>query len=550
VLLTWAVDYVGRSWSVLTFPYGYDYGEAPELQRALDVVHGQTFYTFWSMPPYHMANYPPLYSVVNGLFMRFLGVQFQSGRAIAWVCGLLFCAGLGWLAWREARTILAPVVTVLLWFSSQYVWNWTPLGREDELAMLLSLGGLIVFYEGVIRARPSPSARMRADSPSGAGAASRPRSMKPVWLAAGLFLAAIYTRQTTIEAAAACALYLLAVRPRLGLAFIAVNTLAGGLIFAALDVLTGGAFYLNVVTGNKNLFHWSRVAMLGHQFWSYYQAAAVLAGFYLVTQLLLRRQQVFTLWLLVTFAVAVTAGKEGAADNYFLQPWAAVSLCAGLAVGRLLGWSVWLWRRRSLAALARPIAVVPPLVAGFLLLLHAQLTFHLPYQGQFRTTTVDTVGAHGLNGLLRRATETAWYLRLLPAELPPRVLEGQYGYRYKPSLGASARQEQAQVDALVAAAPGDVFDEDMTHVLLAGKQIAIQPFEFSQEAQLGQWDPRPFLRRIDQGEFGLVVTTKRLASDLQFERYTPQMATALAANYCLEWQTNTYFVYRPCPGGR
>ena len=90
----------------------------------------------------------------------------------------------------------------------------------------------------------------------------------------------------------------------------------------------------------------------------------------------------------------------------------------------------------------------------------------------------------------------------------------------------------------------------MTHVLLAGKRISIQPFEFAQEAQLGQWDPRPFLHRIDQGQFGLVVTTKRLASDLQFERYTPQMATALAANYCLEAQTSNYFIYRPCPGGR
>lgn len=551
VLCYWAIGYFGRTWSVVTFPFGYDYGEAPELNRALAVANLHTFYPFWNTPPYQMANYTPLYSVLNGLFVRFLGLQFQSGRAIAWGCGLLFCAGLSWLAWREARTALAPLVTVLLWFSSHYVWNWTPLGREDELAMVFSLAGLIVFYEGIVRPRSLQTKRGAVGaSPAAVDRAGRPVPVQILWLTGVLFLAAIYTRQTTIEAGVACAVYLLVIRPRLGLSFVALSALAAGVIFVVLDAVTQGAFYLNIVTGNRNLFHWSRVISLGHEFWSNYQAAALLAGFFVVTQVILRRQHVFTLWLLATFAVAITAGKEGAADNYFLLPWGAISLCAGLAVGRLQGWSVWLWRRpRPLVVATRPLAILLPVLAGFLLLLHAQLTFHLPYQGQFSASTVDGVGKHGLNGILRRATDSGWYRRLLPGELAPRVLEGQYGYRYKPTLSASDRQEQARLDALVAAAPGDVFDEDITHVLPAGKRIYIQPFEFAEESHLGQWDQRPFLRSVEQGQFGLVVTTKQLAPDLQFSRYTPQMAAALAANYCLTAQTSNYFVYRPCNGG-
>jgi hypothetical protein len=553
VLLYWAVCYFQRTWSVLTFPYGYDYGEAPELNRALAVAHLQAFYPFWNTPPYQMANYTPLFSVLNGLFVRFLGVQFQSGRAIAWVCGLLFCAGLGWLAWREGKTGLAPVVTVLLWFCSHYVWNWTPLGREDELAMLCSVGGLIVFYEGVVRVRHRELGvdeyAVRHHSWAAIGGVRQDRRWS-VGAALILFLAAMYTRQTTIEAAAACAIYLLVLRPRLGVAFVAGLALMAGLIFVLVDVATRGAFYLNVVIGNVNLYHGHWVVSLGHEFWQYYQGAAVLAAFYVVTQLFSQQQQLFVLWLLLTFAVSITAGKEGASDNYGLLPWGATCLAAGLAVARAQAWTVRLWGRRwPFWLFSRPTALLLPVLIGFTLLLQAQLVFHLPYEGSFRRSTTASLSTRGGNALLRRWTDSGWYRRLLPGEPGPQILETTYGLLYKPSLGPADRQEQHDLDALVAAAPGDVFDEDMTHVLLAGKRIYIQPFEFSEEARLGRWDQRPFLQTIEQRRFGLVVTTRRLTPTLQFSRYTPEMMAALTVNYCLMQQTANYFVYQPCAAG-
>ncbi|HEV7216602.1 MAG TPA: hypothetical protein VGP33_15945, partial [Chloroflexota bacterium] len=431
VLLYWAFCYVGRSWSVLTFPYGYDYGEAPELSRALAVAHLQPLYPFWTTPPYLMANYTPLFSIVNGIFVRLFGPQFLSGRAIAWVCGLLFCAGLAWLAWREGKTWLAPVVTVLLWFCSNYVWNWTPLGREDELAMLFSIAGLIAFYEGGVRAsQDAPAQPATSGSRRGrAGRAPRLRGTRYLWLAGVFFLAAIYTRQTTIEAAAAAGIYLLIRRPRLGVAFVLIFGLAAGLIFVLADAATNGAFYLNVITGNRNLYHWQRVVMVGHQFWTYYQGAAILAGFYALTQLVSRRHQVIVLWLLLTFAVAATVGKEGAADNYLLLPWGAVSLTAGLAVSRAACWSRRLWQfRLPIPLVSRPVALLLPLAVGFLLMLQAQLAFHLPYQGQFDRSTVELAGRQGVNGLIRRWTDTGWFRRLLHGEPAPAVLEGNYGY--------------------------------------------------------------------------------------------------------------------------
>lgn len=525
VLLYWTVSYVRRAWSIVTFPFAYDYGESPELDRAIAVAHGRSFYHFWNQPPYHMANYTPLFSILNGLFVAVLGPQYQSGRAIAWVSSLLFCAGLAWLAWRESRTLLAPAITTLLWFSSHDVWDWTPLGREDELAMLCSLVGLLIFYEGVVRKR---------DPEHG------------WWQSLFWFVAAIYVRQTTVEATFASGVYLLATRPRRGVAFLAIFGLAGATIFALLDIVTGGAFYLNVVTGNLNVFSWPRVLFLAAQFWRYGQGALLLATCSMVGQIVRRRHQLLVLWLLATFAVAITGGKDGAAENYQLLPWAATSLAAGVGVADLRELSLWLWKRRPIPSATSALAVALPVLVGLVLLLQAQLTFHLPYDGRWSPVTFERSSAHGIGRLLREWTETGWYRWVLPWEPPPAVLEKDSGLLYKPLAGPSDWQQQATLNRLVAATPGDVLDEDMTHLLLAGKRIYIQPFEFSEEARLGQWDQRPFVQSIADRYFGLVILTVRLRPGLRMQRFTRPMLAALGQDYCLSERVGRYFVYHPC----
>jgi len=524
LLLLWAILYAQRSWSVLSFPFGYDYGETPELDRAVAVAHGHLFYNFWTTPPYQMANYTPLFPLLNGLFVHYFGIQYQSGRGIAWTCGLLFCAGLGWLAWRASGRLLPPAVTVLLWFSSHYVWDWTPLGREDELAMLLSVAGLIIFYEGAVR-------RQREAA---------------VWLAFPCFFLAMYARQTTIEAAVACSLYLLFKRPALAVRFIAALVLLSGATFALLDAGTHGAFYLNIVTGNLNRFSWARVVFMGKQFWQYYQVAALLAALYVLTQAALRRQQLFTLWLVLTLAVSVTVGKLGAAENYGLLPWGAVSLAAGLGVGRLRDGADWLWRRAHGRLPLRAVALATALIAGLALLLQAQLTYRTIYYDRWTTSTFLAGASQGLPLVVRRLTDTGWYTRLIRQEPSPPDLEGNYHNLYKATLGLSDRQEQAALDPLAAGTPGDVLDEDMTHTLLSGKQVYLQPFEFSEEARAGRWDQQPLLEAIRQQRFALVIMTYELSPQLQIERFTPQMIEALSANYCEVSRTIHYFVYDPC----
>ena len=67
LLLVQAVASVEHLWGVVRFPYQLDYGEAPELNRALRLARGEPIYVDWSDPPYQMANYTPLYPAVVSL---------------------------------------------------------------------------------------------------------------------------------------------------------------------------------------------------------------------------------------------------------------------------------------------------------------------------------------------------------------------------------------------------------------------------------------------------------------------------------------------------
>jgi hypothetical protein len=523
VLLVYTVGYFQRAWSIITFPFGYDYGETPELARALAVARGERLYQFWDSAPYQMANYPPLFPLLNGLFTAVFGPQYQSGRLINWVAGLIIGAVLAWLAWRESNLALAPMVTGLLWFSSFYVWDWTPLGREDDLAIAVSLAGLAIFAEFVVRR------------------SERPRNWLP---SLACFVVAVFIRQTVVDAAVASCVYLFLREPRRGIGFAGLFAVAfvGGSL--TLNLMTRGAYLLDVVVGNLNPFSWLRVLAVAEQFVALYPGAVLLAGCYVIGQIGRKGQPLFVVWLGATFLVALTAGKEGAAENYELLPWAATSLTAGLGVAWLRSTSAW-WgagrsRRRRFGAGALAFGV------GLVLLLQAQLAFHLPYVGPWTPEAFDRASVGPIPTTLRTLTETGWYRWLVPGAREPAALERENGRLYQPMVGPADQAAQAHLNQLVAATPGDLIDEDMTHLLLAGKRIYLQPFEFSEQARAGRWDQQPLVDRLASGAFPLVILTTPLTPDLQSERFTPDMYNALRDRYCFRERVGQYYLYQPC----
>ena len=456
----------------LSHPYPLDYGEAPLVDQAMRLAAGHNIYRQdISSPPYTISNYPPLYVLSLVPFVKLFGPTFLAGRAISVLCVWASAAFSALIIYSHTKDSLAAAVAGLLLLAVPFVVYWSSLARIDLLALALSLGGLYVVVQWP-NARWSPVA------------------------SALLLVGAIYTRQSYALAAPLAAFVWLGTRDwrrAFGLA-----ACIGGLaliLFLALNTLTRGGFYFNVVTANVNEFGVERLEWNLRQLRDAAPILLVLGGVALV----LAPGRVRSWPLLVPYLVGaalsgLTIGKIGSNVNYFLELSAALSLVAGALVA-------WSRQRRWLRAM--------------LLILLALQTVRL------MQTTADEYFEQ-LNGRLR------------------------------------FRQELGQLEGIVSDTEGPILaDEYMGLVTLQGRPLYIQPFEVTQLANAGLWDQTPLIEGIRDREFSLVLIHYFPEYPVYKERWTPEILAAIRHNYAPGHLLANTRVYRPlgsrapsqaCPG--
>ena len=327
-------------------------------------------------------------------------------------------------------------------------WPWACLMRVDMLAMLLSFAGIALFIAGG-------------------------RRMPIALLAFLFFVAALFTKQTMVAGPLACGVLLLLESPR-RFAITAVLASAAALgTLAALQVVTHGYYLTNIISYNRNVFMPGQLLRfeLEHLESSGPVVAASLflpALFLLRTpparmlprlRLLLRRSlftrllAVATGVLIVATAVTVTAGKQGANYNYFLEMDLACALGAGVFSGWLLQRGV---HRAQLA-----------LFATIILALHCT------------------------------RVEPRIYTALTAGRDP-------------------APRYAAEVVNVLRNTAGRVYSEDMTVLMEAGKEIEAEPAIISTLALAGKWDEQPFVMSIEGGEMSLIVLSTTLENKDRF----------------------------------
>src|ERR1041384_4788144 len=60
--------------AVIKYPYSMDYGEAPLVDHAMQLMNGQNIYrSDLSTPPYTISNYPPLYIAWLAISVKLFG---------------------------------------------------------------------------------------------------------------------------------------------------------------------------------------------------------------------------------------------------------------------------------------------------------------------------------------------------------------------------------------------------------------------------------------------------------------------------------------------
>jgi hypothetical protein len=193
-------------------------------------------------------------------------------------------------------------------------------------------------------------------------------------------------------------------------------------------------------------------------------------------------------YLVTSFLACLTAGKIGSEINYLIEHVAVVATCVGVTLAEAFV-PAGERRRVGVAALA-----VPALL--------------LAYIGTARQ---------------RGTTEST--------EVPP------------------ARTQRAieHVLARIEESPAAVLSEDMTLLVRAGKPIEFQPFEMTQLARQGLWNPAPLLQRVSAREFSLIVLRFDVQAppEWKFRRFPDVMLELIRTHYVLAENVDGYWLYKP-----
>jgi hypothetical protein len=476
---------VAEGW-LLRFPFQRDYGEGHVLWMTQQILDAGKAYRPIDAPPYVVFPYPPLYMLATRLANVFLDDLLLAGRALSLFSGLGIGVALALtvmfsasarapLLWRSASGAFAGVLPLL----ADNVVGWASLMRVDMLALFLMYAGLGVYIVMGRRERWQ-------------------------YLAAVLFVLALFTKQTTLSAPLACLVFGLLLDRRRTIrvgACAAALTLAGALYW---NVVTHGGFLTHVLEYNINPFSWKEA---GYQIY--------------------RHAHEFSPWLVVAAVAFLSILTPVAAQQrgwrLFLRarsasPFGRAVLLSGLncAFAAIATLSVGKLGASSNHLLIWDISIC--LLCGFFL---------------FRVLTTWAAG-------WKHCTAAGLTCILLPLSLmaPPVSLLDALLHN---SPAQYSRQSDAEAVRAIRRTRGPVFSENLLLLAQAGKSVEAEPATITFLAYAGRWDERPYVRMFDEQHFSLLV-----AYDIQFrDRFTPATRNAIERAYVLDQRIGGYSLYRP-----
>ncbi len=482
VLALGAGVFAGEGLKVLSFPYALDYGEAPLLDQTLRLAHGQNIYRAdLHLPPYTIANYPPLYMLVQVPLAWLFSPAFWYGRLLSWLAMIGAALFVGLILRRLTGDRLAALVGALTLLALPYTRYWGPLYRIDALALCLSLAALWVLVRFMPSSESATSANPALSHDRG-GRGARPALA--VVAVALLLTAAIYTRQSYGLAAPLAAFVWLWSQGLRRQALLLAGLLAGlGLsLFVLLNLVTGGGFFFNIVTANINELKVELLQQYLGELATFMPVPVAIAALF---ALLAGPARVRGWRLLLPYTAGaalsgLTIGKVGSNINYLLEFCAAMSLAVGATLA---------WQRRA-----------PRLRHAIMLGLALQLFLLLP-------------------GLSYQ-------------------LFSQFRLDSRADLALVAERIRSADGPVLA-------DEDLGQLVLAGRPLLFQPFEMTQLARAGMWDQAPLLAAIERQEYALILIFQFPALPLDRDRWTAEMRAVIDQRYTAAEQIGYTVVYRP-----
>ena len=74
------IAFVQMSSAHISYPWGTDYVEIPELSRAILLSKGESMYPSWETPPFQEGNYTPLFTLLHSIILG--PMSFHQGEDV------------------------------------------------------------------------------------------------------------------------------------------------------------------------------------------------------------------------------------------------------------------------------------------------------------------------------------------------------------------------------------------------------------------------------------------------------------------------------------
>ncbi len=229
VFLALMAFYVPMFAARFSYPLDLEWMESGVLLHVERMLDGQPIYVAPSADFIPFA-YPPLFYHAAALVSLFTGVSFQAARAVSILAALVFPIVFfaaahprrrrGTLVYSLWAALAGTSLILLEYFTTG---SWIDLARPDTLALVLALSGGLVLV--------------------------KTRTWSGAMLAAGLFSAAFWTKQTMVIPLAAAGLWQAVLDWRRAAVFAAaIAILCGGIMLIAIRATDGWAwFYLREI---------------------------------------------------------------------------------------------------------------------------------------------------------------------------------------------------------------------------------------------------------------------------------------------------------------
>jgi hypothetical protein len=565
-----------RAWHVLTFPYPLDYGEGPLLAQVNHLRSGASLphlYGDPAQPPYLVVNYPPVYLIVTSLVAPLLDWTLPgsattplAGRLVTF-CATLICALLIWrlalppnLSMRRATAGQSgtALIVALAFLALPIVREWSALMRVDLLGVCLGLWGLLL--------------------------TRRLSRLAAIPIALSLLV------KPSLIAAPAAALVWLWFRHRRRALEVATSMVAlEGAAAGALQVASGGWFWLHVVSANAN--PWSPALAEGFWqdqadiLWSLWLGAACAVALILTRSAPVAPNQcppspssgatqahglLPVMYACFGAYVAFGVGKVGAYANYFLEFYAGTIWLIATAVAHLLetdrshNGQRLPSNQRSISDEQTPELEAPTpslssrisMLTSWFQALNARTQPHAA-RARHPDAWFSVLAASTLILLLAAALlryYPLWsenYVKpygLIEGDNPPRMAFGTYGVwrdlQREREILATLRRVNAALVMDVQAAGAPIVTDIPGIAAQAGVLSRLQAFEHRQLYDAGLLDQRPLLRDMANGRVPLVVL------DYLGNWLTPDMIALITHRYAQTGSRGTFDLYQPVDPGR